>query len=270
MHRGASPWSCKESDTTDLQTHHFYLFSGLPTDCTCLIHYMGWNPISPVLQLLQLKTQMILDKLSSEPKTNRQVLMWSHHSILWAKVNDPGTRAFSARWKLWGYSLHASHFPFYFFHFSSHWASLVAQLVKNLPAMRVTGFDPWVRKIPWRSERLPTPVFWPGEFHGVAKSQTEQLSLSLSFYRQEECWSQGGASIWGREGWSSAEIKRQIPDQIWSWSPNCLLGTSHITPWHWQSAAVSCLATTCQKLGDTEQMAASYRHHGDHGASSTD
>ena len=40
------------------------------------------------------------------------------------------------------------------------------------------GFDPWVGKIPWRRERLPTPVFWPGEFHGlymsrVAKSQTQ-------------------------------------------------------------------------------------------------
>ena len=26
--------------------------------------------------------------------------------------------------------------------------------------------DPWVRKIPWRREWLPTPVFLPGEFHG--------------------------------------------------------------------------------------------------------
>ena len=43
------------------------------------------------------------------------------------------------------------------------WASLVAQLVKNLPAM----WDPWVGKIPWRRERLSTPVFWPGEFHGL-------------------------------------------------------------------------------------------------------
>jgi len=44
------------------------------------------------------------------------------------------------------------------------------------------GFDPWVGKIPWNRERLPTPVFWPGEFHGlwVAESDTtEQLSLSL-------------------------------------------------------------------------------------------
>ena len=45
--------------------------------------------------------------------------------------------------------------------------SLVAQLVKNPPECRRPGFDPWVGKIPWRRERLPTPVFWPGEFHGL-------------------------------------------------------------------------------------------------------
>ena len=27
------------------------------------------------------------------------------------------------------------------------------------------GFDPWVGKIPWEGELLPTPVFWPREFH---------------------------------------------------------------------------------------------------------
>ena len=43
------------------------------------------------------------------------------------------------------------------------WASLVAQLVKNLPTMRET----WVGKILWRRERLSTPVFWPGELHGL-------------------------------------------------------------------------------------------------------
>ena len=41
------------------------------------------------------------------------------------------------------------------------WASLVVQLVKNPPAMQKT----WVGKMPWRSKRLPTPAFWPGEFH---------------------------------------------------------------------------------------------------------
>ena len=42
------------------------------------------------------------------------------------------------------------------------WASLVAQLVKNLPAM----WETWVRSLGWEDplgkERLPTPVFWPG------------------------------------------------------------------------------------------------------------
>ena len=47
------------------------------------------------------------------------------------------------------------------------YAFLVAQLVKNhLPCWR-SGFHPWVGKIPWRREQLPTPVFWPGEFHGL-------------------------------------------------------------------------------------------------------
>ena len=45
--------------------------------------------------------------------------------------------------------------------------SLVAQLVKNPPAMRET----WIRSLGWEDllgrERLPTPVLWPGEFLGL-------------------------------------------------------------------------------------------------------
>ena len=43
--------------------------------------------------------------------------------------------------------------------------SLVAEMVKHLPAMQETGFDPWVGKIPWRREWLPTWVFLPEESH---------------------------------------------------------------------------------------------------------
>ena len=43
-------------------------------------------------------------------------------------------------------------------------ASLVTQLIKNLPAT----WETWVRKIPWRRERLPTPVFWPGKSQGLS------------------------------------------------------------------------------------------------------
>ena len=28
------------------------------------------------------------------------------------------------------------------------------------------GFDPWVRKFPWRRKWQPSPVFLPGESHG--------------------------------------------------------------------------------------------------------
>ena len=41
------------------------------------------------------------------------------------------------------------------------WASLVAQLVKNPPAM----WETWVGKIPWRWERLPYPLQYSGLTH---------------------------------------------------------------------------------------------------------
>ena len=53
------------------------------------------------------------------------------------------------------------------------------------------GFDPWVRKIPWRRVRQPTPVFLPQEFYGQRNlagcspwglkelNTTEQLSTYL-------------------------------------------------------------------------------------------
>ena len=34
---------------------------------------------------------------------------------------------------------------------------------------RRPGFDPWIRKIPWRRKWQPTPVFLPGESHGQRK-----------------------------------------------------------------------------------------------------
>ena len=34
---------------------------------------------------------------------------------------------------------------------------------KESASMQETWSDSWVRKIPWRRDRLPTPVFLPGE-----------------------------------------------------------------------------------------------------------
>ena len=39
-------------------------------------------------------------------------------------------------------------------------------MVKHLPTMQETRFDPWVRKIPWRRKWQPSPVLLPGESLG--------------------------------------------------------------------------------------------------------
>ena len=42
------------------------------------------------------------------------------------------------------------------------------------------GFDPWVRKIPWRRQWQPTAVFLPGESHG----QRSLAGCSLRGHRE--------------------------------------------------------------------------------------
>ena len=82
-------------------------------------------------------------------------------------AGDPGSTPGSGRsaGEGLGYSLQYS------------WTSLVAQLVKNLQCRR-PGFDPWVGKILWRRERLPTPVFWPGECHGLQPMRSQRVDMS--------------------------------------------------------------------------------------------
>ena len=59
----------------------------------------------------------------------------------------------------------------------------MVQVIKKPRAMQETWIQSWVGKIPWRRERLHTPVFWTGEFHGQytprgrkESDMTEQLS----------------------------------------------------------------------------------------------
>ena len=56
-------------------------------------------------------------------------------------------------------------------------SSLVTQMIKKICLQcRRLGFDPWVRKIPWRKEWLPTPVFWLREFRGQRSLSSVQFS----------------------------------------------------------------------------------------------
>ena len=57
-------------------------------------------------------------------------------------------------------------------------ASLVALMVKILPAMRRPRFNPWVGKILWKRKWQPAPGFWPGEFQG---------QRSLAGYNPRSC-----------------------------------------------------------------------------------
>ena len=77
------------------------------------------------------------------------------------------------------------------------WVPLVAQMVKR------PGFKPWVRKMPWRREWLPTPVLLPGKFHGQRSLEgyspqgwkesdmTGQLILSLWLSKEMPRWHSG-------------------------------------------------------------------------------
>ena len=79
--------------------------------------------------------------------------------------------------------------------------SLVAQTVKNPPAMWRHGSNLWVEKIPWRKECLPIPIF-PGEIHG-------QSSMS-------------GYSPWGRRvrhDWATFTFAVYCSLQAWLLCP---------------------------------------------------
>ena len=69
------------------------------------------------------------------------------------------------------------------------------------------GFNPWIRKIPWRRAWQPTPVPLPGESHGqrslagytvheVAKSRTWLKRLSMHAHNK------GHVFFWTWAGWA--------------------------------------------------------------------
>ena len=50
--------------------------------------------------------------------------------------------------------------------------------------------------MPWRREQLPTPVFWPGEFHGLGLQRVRHHWVTFTYHKQcvyspesHPCWS---------------------------------------------------------------------------------
>ena len=81
-------------------------------------------------------------------------------------------------------------------------ASLIAQLVKNSPAVQETRFNSWVGKIRWRRDGLPTPLLlgFPcdsagkeptcnvgdlGSIPGLGRSPGEGKGYPLQYYGLE-------------------------------------------------------------------------------------
>ena len=53
-----------------------------------------------------------------------------------------------------------------------HHLGMIAQMVKNPPQFRRPWFNSWVGKIPWRRDRLPTPVFFVFPCDSAGKEST--------------------------------------------------------------------------------------------------
>ena len=110
---------------------------------------------------------------------------------------------------------------------------------------RRPGFDPWVGKIRWRREWLPTPAFLPGESHGYTVTFLEEWTPKRTFFWRErgcvclvaqscpppcnlmDC-SQPGSSVHGI---------LQAGTLVWVALPSSR-GSSPLRDWMW----VSCIA----------------------------
>ena len=89
-----------------------------------------------------------------------------------------------------------SNSPVFYNNYQDQRASLLAQTVKNLPAMWDTQVHSLGWEDPWRKAWLPTPVFLPGGFH-------EQRSLA-------------GYSPWGcKVGTNGVTYIHTHRDQTW-------------------------------------------------------
>ena len=99
-------------------------------------------------------------------------------------------------------------------------ASPVAQTACNT---RGCVFDPWDRKIPWRREWQPTPVFLPGESHGQRNltsfspwgckesGTNEQLTHTLVVQWLRLCTSTAGGM-----GWIPSRRANILHAKVWS------------------------------------------------------
>ena len=76
---------------------------------------------------------------------------------------------------------------------------------------RRPGFDPWIGKVPWRREWLPTPVFLPGEFYGqrhlagYSPWHHKELDTTERWTYTVEIWNLGRGWWWAEMCWTGGQ-----------------------------------------------------------------
>jgi len=94
---------------------------------------------------------------------------------------------------------------------------------------RRRGFDPWVRKIPWRRKWQPTPVFLPGKSHGqrslVGHSPCDWRVGHDSVTKQEHCSKGSECKVL-----MAKQESGRVPMCQCSFSPHQFFSTSPIFP----------------------------------------
>ena len=148
------------------------------------------------------------------------------------------------------------------------WASQLAQLVKNPPAREETLVQPWVRKFPWRNDRLPTPVFlgFPsgsdgktstcnagdlGLIPGLGRSFGGGHGNPLQYSCLESTYGQrilAGYTPWGHK--ESARTEWLSPTQHFyrHWALLWTLEHSWVHDFLWHSACVCVCVCVCARV----------------------
>ena len=81
---------------------------------------------------------------------------------------------------------------------------------------RRSGFNAWVGKVPWRRERLPTLVFWPGEFHGLFHRVTKSRTWLSSFHFTSVLLvtAEAETCVWG--SWTRWLVEQYLTNTCWA------------------------------------------------------
>ena len=131
-------------------------------------------------------------------------------------------------------------------------ASLIAQLVKNLPPIQHTRFDSWVGKVPWRRDSLPNPVFlgFPcGSADKESACNWGELGLTwipLSLAWREIPWT---VHPWGHKEsdtteWLSLHFTGEHSRNS-GWAPGTVVCSSFQRPWKFPEVPLAIRGSKC-------------------------